>query len=178
MSPSDGQGPAAPGPPPRGPAEGVSAGSAAEPSPSTLAALTALATAFRQLFLALRNLAIAEARVMRAGIPLFFMAAVALVAFSVSLWVCLVALIGWALMRGTNSLGLALGLLVVIHAILVFGVWSLIKYSIRQATFPQARAELRMLGRTALHDLGRITGKREAVRGAPPDATRDKEGTT
>ena len=176
MSPSDGQGPAAPGLPPRGPAEGEPA-STAEPSPSTLAALMALASAFRQLFMALRNLAIAEARVMRAGIPLFFMAAVALVAFSVSLWVCLVALLGWALMMGTHSLGLALGLLVVIHAFLVFGVWSVIKYSIRQATFPQARAELRMIGRTALHDLGRFTGKRDAVRGAPADATRDKEGT-
>lgn len=175
MSPSDGQGPAAPAPP-RGPADGESGGSPAEPSPSTLAAVMALASALRQLFLALRNLAVAEARVMRAGIPLFFMAAVALVAFSVSLWVCLVALIGWALMRGTHSLGLALGLLVVLHAILVFGVWSAIKYSIRQATFPQARAELRMLGRTALHDLGRITGKRDAVRGAPADATPDKEG--
>jgi hypothetical protein len=27
-----------------------------------------------------------------------------------------------------------------------------------------------MLGRTVLHDLGRIAGTREAVRGAPPDA--------
>jgi uncharacterized protein YjeT (DUF2065 family) len=111
----------------------------------------------------------------RAGIPLFFIAAVALVAFSVALWVCLVALIGWALMTATHSLGLALGLLVVIHAILVFGVWSVIKYAIRQATFPQARAELRMLGRTALHDLGRFAGTREAVRGAPPQAAPDEK---
>lgn len=109
----------------------------------------------------------------RAGIPLFFIAAVALVAFSVSLWVCLVALIGWALMYGTHSLGLALGLLVVIHAILIIGVWSVIKYALRQATFPQARAELRMLGRTALHDLGRIAGTRDPVRGAPPEAAPD-----
>lgn len=171
MSAADGQGPAAaPGGPPD-PPHGTSA--AEPPSPSTLAALMALAKALGQLVAALRKLAAAEARVMRAGIPLFFMAAVALVAFSVSLWVCLVALIGWALMRGTHSLGLALGLLVVIHVVLVVGVWSMIKYSIRQATFPQARAELRMLGRTALHDLGRITGTRDAVQGAPADATPD-----
>ena len=176
MSPFGGQGSAAPGPP-HGPADGESAGVNLRMHALDDDALMALASAFRQLFLALRNLAIAEARVMQAGIPLFFMAAVALVAFSVSLWVCLVALIGWALMRGTHSPGLALGLLVVIHAILVFGVWSVIKYSIRQATFPRARAELRMIGRTALHDLGRFTGKREAVRGAPADAAPDKEGT-
>ncbi|MGH8216253.1 MAG: hypothetical protein ACREPZ_11250, partial [Rhodanobacteraceae bacterium] len=89
--------------------------------------------------------------------------------------VCLVALIGWALMRGTHSPGLALGLLVVIHAILIVGVWSAIKYAIRQVTFPQARAELRMLGRTLLHDLGRIAGTREAVRGAPPDAASERK---
>jgi uncharacterized membrane protein YqjE len=165
---------AAPERPPH-PPEGAPAAGAEPQSPSTLAAFTALATALGQLVAALRKLAAAEARVVRAGIPLFFIAAVALVAFSVALWVCLVALIGWALMTATHSLGLALGLLVVIHAILVFGVWSVIKYAIRQATFPQARAELRMLGRTALHDLGRIAGTREAVRGAPPQATPDEK---
>lgn len=164
---------AAPGQPPSDASDGAAAGQA----PSTIAALLALAAAVRQLFLALRELAVAEARVVRAGIPLFFMAAVALVAFSVSLWVCLVALIGWALMRGTHSLGIALGLLVVIHAILVVGVWSMIKYSLRQATFPQARAELRLLGRTALHDLGRITGTRGPVRGARAAATPGEEET-
>lgn len=172
MSASDVQGPdAAQGTPP--PADGTGEGR----SESTLAALAALAAAFGQLFVALRNLAAAEAQVVRAGIPMFFIAATALVAFSVSLWACLVALIGWALMRGTDSLGIALGLLVVIHVILVVGVWSMIEYSIRQATFPQARAELRVLGRTVLHDLGRITGTREAVRGAPPDATTPKKET-
>lgn len=170
MSAADGREPGMPGRPPPEPPKDASAREGGEPSPSTLAALAGLFAALRQLFLALRKLAAAEAQVVRAGIPLFFIAATALVAFSVSLWVCLVALIGWALMRGTHSPGLALGLLVVIHAILIVGVWSAIKYAIRQATFPQARAELRMLGRTVLHDLGRIAGTREAVRGAPPDA--------
>ncbi|HET7610636.1 MAG TPA: hypothetical protein VFK29_02495 [Rhodanobacteraceae bacterium] len=170
MSIADGREPgAAPEHPPPPPA-GAPAGEGGEPSPSTLAALAGLFAALRQLFIALRKLATAEAKVVRAGIPLFFIAATALVAFAVSLWVCLVALIGWALMYATHSLGLALGLLVVIHAILIVGVWSMIKYALRQATFPQARAELRMLGRTVLHDLGRIAGTREAVRGAPPDA--------
>lgn len=151
MSAADG-----PGRPPPGGAQG--APGPGPQSPSTLAALVALAAALGQLFAALRKLAAAEARMLQAGIPLFFMAATALVAFSVSLWVCLVALIGWALMRGTHSLGLALGLLVVLHAILVIGVWSVIKYSIHQATFPQARRELHRLGRTMLHDLNRFTG--------------------
>lgn len=176
MSPPDGHGPrAAHGAPPPAP-DGAPA-AAGEPSASTLAAMKALAAAFGQLFVALRKLAAAEARVVQAGIPLFFIAATALVAFAVSLWVCLVALIGWALMHGTHSLGLALGLLVVIHVILVVGVWSMIKYSIRQATFPQARAELRMLGRTALHDLGRFTGTRDAVRGAPAEARPETKET-
>jgi hypothetical protein len=161
-------------PPGHSPADESMAG-AGEPPASTLAAMKALVAAVGQLFSALRKLAAAEAQVVRAGIPLFFIAATALVAFSVSLWVCLVALLGWALMMGTHSLGIALGLLVVIHLILVFGVWSMIKYSLRQATFPQARAELRMLGRTMLHDLGRITGTRDAVRGAPADAPHTKE---
>ncbi|MGH8214850.1 MAG: hypothetical protein ACREPZ_04055, partial [Rhodanobacteraceae bacterium] len=127
MSAADGRGPgAAPGRPPPDPPDGTSAGDRGEPSPSTLAALAALVAGLRQLFSALRKLAAAEARVVQAGIPLFFIAATALVAFSVSLWVCLVALIGWALMRGTHSPGLALGLLVVIHAILIVGVWSAI----------------------------------------------------
>jgi hypothetical protein len=170
VSIADGREPgAAPEHPPPPPA-GAPAGEGGEPSPSTLAALAGLFAALRQLFIAWRKLATAEAKVVRAGIPLFFIAATALVAFAVSLWVCLVALIGWALMYATHSLGLALGLLVVIHAILIVGVWSMIKYALRQATFPQARAELRMLGRTVLHDLGRIAGTREAVRGAPPDA--------
>lgn len=173
MSASDGQGSAAPGGPPPDAPDGASVAGSGDESPSALASLMALGAALWRLSSALRKLAAAEARVVRAGIPLFFMAATALVAFSVSLWVCLVALIGWALMQATHSLGVALGLLVVIHAGLVFGVWSLIKYAIRQATFPQARAELRMLGGTVLHDLGRIAGTREAVRGAPADATPD-----
>jgi uncharacterized membrane protein YqjE len=170
VSIADGREPgAAPGRPPP-PPEGAPAGEGGAPSPSTLAALAGVFAALRQLFFALRKVATAEAKVVRAGIPLLFIAATALVAFAVSLWVCLVALIGWALMHATHSPGLALGLLVVIHAILIVGVWSMIKYALRQATFPQARAELRMLGRTVLHDLGRIAGTREAVRGAPPEA--------
>lgn len=125
---------------------------------STLEAGMALMAALRHLAGALRTLAVAEGRLVLAGIPLFFIAVVALVALSVSLWVCLVALAGWALMRATHSLGIALGLLVVIHAILVVGIWSAIKYSLRQATFPQARAELGRLGRSLLSDFDRAKG--------------------
>lgn len=124
---------------------------------AALAAGSALVAASRHLLRALRTLAVAEARVLRAGIPLFFMGAVALVALSVSLWVCLVALCGWLLMLATGSLGIALALLVVGHVILVAGVWFALKYSLRQATFPQARAELGLLRHSLRRDINRFT---------------------
>lgn len=126
-------------------------------SGSGLDACIALVAALRHLLGALLGLVGAEGRVLRAGVPLFFIAVIALIAFAVSLWVCLVVLLGWLLMLGTHSLGIALGLLVVIHAMLVIGVWSAIKYAIRQTTFPQARAELRRLGRSLRHSFDRAT---------------------
>lgn len=136
----------------------------------------AVVAALRRLFVALRKLGVAESRVVLAGIPLFFIAAAALVAFAVSLWVCVGALIGWALMYATGSLGLALGLLIVIHLVLLASVWSMLKWSLRQAAFPRVRAELRSIGHTLLHELGRVTGAtQDPARGEPTEDT-DREG--
>ncbi|MGH8233418.1 MAG: hypothetical protein ACREPU_04390 [Rhodanobacteraceae bacterium] len=123
---------------------------------TVLAAAAALVAALCHSLCALRTLALTEARALRAGIPLFFIGAITLVAFSVSLWVCLVALFGWMLMLATHSLGIALALLVVGHAALVVAVWHAMKYSLRQALFPRARAELRLLARTLRHDINRF----------------------
>ncbi|MGH8191597.1 MAG: hypothetical protein ACREP2_09140 [Rhodanobacteraceae bacterium] len=145
---------------------------------AALKASLALLTALRHLLGALRKLVATEGRVLLAGIPLFFIAATALIAFSVSLWVCVVALIGWAFMIATHSVGVALGLLVILHLLLVGGVWLMIKYAIRQATFPQARAELRRLGRTLLHDINRVTGAVDPQQRTPPAAASNDKART
>lgn len=105
------------------------------------------------LLAALRKLAAAEGRMLVAGIPLLLGAATALIAFAVTLWLCLVALIGWALLQGTHSLGLALGLLVVINVILAGCAGTAVLFALNQATFPRARAELRSIGRSLVRDL-------------------------
>lgn len=111
-----------------------------------LAAGAGLFGALRRVATALSALLAAEARVLRASVAVVFLASVALVAFSVSLWACVVALIGWALAVATGSIGLALVILVVLHLILVVGLWFTIKHAIRQASFPATRTQLRALG--------------------------------
>lgn len=102
--------------------------------------------ALRRIATALAALLASEVRVLRASVAVVFLGSVALVAFSVSLWACAVALIGWAFVMATGSVGIALGLLVVLHLILVTGIWLAIRRAIRQATFPATRNELRALG--------------------------------
>lgn len=102
--------------------------------------------ALRRVATALAALLASEVRVLRASVAVVFLGSVALVAFSVSLWACAVALIGWAFMKATGSVGIALGLLVVLHLILVTVLWLAIKRAIRHASFPATRTELRALG--------------------------------
>ncbi|MEO7149098.1 MAG: hypothetical protein ABIY40_04080 [Rhodanobacteraceae bacterium] len=116
--------------------------------------------ALRRFFGAFGALLGAEARVLRAGVPLFFIATIALVAFSVSLWACLVALIGWLLLHATHSVGIALLLLAIGHALLVTGIWFAIKRGVHQATFPQTRAEWRALRHQMIDDLQGFAGPR------------------
>lgn len=137
-----------------------------------LAAGAALVAALRHLLTALRTLAVAEVRVVVAVVPLFFIGAIALVALSVSLWVCVVALVGWALTLATHSAGIALGVLVVGHVILILGVWFAIKYSLRQATFPRARAELRRLGHSLRGDISRFADATPATGSASPEESK------
>jgi hypothetical protein len=125
---------------PNPPAEGTeAAASSGEPAFDAMA--TPIAAALK-LFSAFVKLVVAEGRVLVAALPFALISVIALIAVSVSLWVCMVALVGWLLMQATQSLGIALGLLVVIHIALVAGVWASIKYALRQATFPHARGEV------------------------------------
>jgi hypothetical protein len=105
-----------------------------------------LLQALRRVATALAALLASEVRVLRASAAVVFLGSVALVAFSVSLWACAVALIGWAFVKATGSVGIALGLLVVLHLILVTGLWLAIKRAIHHASFPAVRTELRALG--------------------------------
>ncbi|MGH8183235.1 MAG: hypothetical protein ACREPH_06215 [Rhodanobacteraceae bacterium] len=125
------------------------------------AAGAGLFAALRRVATALAALLVAEARVLRASVAMVFLGSVALVAFSVSLWACVVALIGWALVIATGSVGIALLILVVLHLILVVGLWFAIKRAIHQASFPALRTELRALG-------GELRGQVERFQHAPP----------
>lgn len=123
--------------------------SGADAGPAFGAVLTAgadLVQALRRVATALTALIASELRVLRASVAVVFLGSVALVAFSVSLWACVVALIGWAFMKATGSVGIALGLLVVLHLILVTVIWTAIKRAIRHASFPATRVELHALG--------------------------------
>lgn len=112
---------------------------------AVLEAGTGLFASLRRVATSLAALLVAEAQVLRTSIALVFLASVALVAFAVSLWACVVALIGWALTLATHSIGIALAVLVVLHLILVVAIWRMIKRVLRQASFPAARHELRVL---------------------------------
>jgi len=138
---------------------------------SVLAAGGGLITALRRLAQALRALIAAEARVLRASIAVVFLSAVALVAFSVSLWACVVALLGWAFTVATHSVGIALGILVLLHAALVAGIWFFIKRAVRHASFPEVRAELRQAGRELMRDVDRFAQTRPAASAPMPDST-------
>ncbi|MBS0381647.1 MAG: hypothetical protein JSR56_04360, partial [Proteobacteria bacterium] len=94
---------------------------------AVLEAGAGLFAALRRVAISLAALLVAEAQVLRASIALVFLASVALVAFAVSLWACVVALIGWALTLATHSIGIALAVLVVLHLVLVVAIWFAIR---------------------------------------------------
>lgn len=134
---------------------------------SVFAAGAELVRALRRVATALAALLASEARVLRASVAMVFLGSVALVAFSVSLWACAVALIGWLLVLATGSIGIALALLVVLHLVLVVAIWLAIKRAIHYASFPATRTELRALG-------GELRGHVERFQRA--SAKRDREG--
>jgi hypothetical protein len=135
----------------------------AAPIGAVLAAGVGLFDAMRRTLTALAALLAAEARVLRASVAMVFLGSIALVAFAVSLWACVVALIGWALTLATHSPGIALAILVVVHLALMAVLWLAIKRAIRSASFPGTRSELRALGRELRGHVERFQ------RATPPD---------
>lgn len=111
-----------------------------------LAAGVGLVAALRRTAIALTTLLVAEARVARASVAVAFLGGVALIACAVSLWACVVVLVGWGLWLVTHSFGAALGILVLLHLLLVVTLWWLLKRVLRQAALPALRDELRMVG--------------------------------
>lgn len=136
---------------------------------ATFAAGADLFAALRRVAVAVKALLLAEARVLRASVGVLFLSGVALVAFAVSLWVCTLALIGWALAVATGSVGIALGILVALQLILIVALWYWIKRVVHQASFPEARAELRTLGRSLRHDVARFQSARPQPAATEPE---------
>ena len=132
------------------------------------AAACTLGISLKRFFGALGQLLLAESRVARHGVPLFFIGTIALIALAVSLWTCSVALIGWALAKATHSIGIALGILVLGHIALIAGLWFALKRGVRQASFPQSRAELRAMGRQLAQDFGNAAEHAAASTETPP----------
>jgi hypothetical protein len=134
---------------------------------SVLAAGVGLFGALRRTLIALAALLLAEARLLRASLAMALLYAVALVAFAVSLWACVVALIGWALTVATHSLGIALTVLVALHLLLVVALWFALKRMLQRASFAGTRAEMRSLGRELLRDMQRFQDTQAAEQPAP-----------
>lgn len=132
------------------------------------AAACTLGISLKRFFGALGQLLLAESRVARHGVPLLFIGTIALIALAVSLWTCSVALIGWVLAKATHSVGIALGILVLGHIALIVGLWLVLKRGVRQASFPQSRAELRALGRQLAQEFGNATEPAAASTETPP----------
>lgn len=137
------------------------------------AAGSGLTLALRRFFVALKDLMRAEGRVLWSGIPLLFIGFVALIALAVSLWGCAVALIGWALMIATHSIGIALGLLGAGHVVLIVGLWFMLKRGVYHVSFPQARAEARAVGAQFAEDLRRFVAG-FSTRGSGPRAEEEE----
>lgn len=158
---------------PAGPANaGAGRASADGQWKAALAAGAGLVAALRRVATAVTALAATETRVLGASIGLVLMGSVALVAFAVSLWACVVALIGWGVAFGTGSVGIALGVLVALHLLLVSGCWFWIKRAIWRASFPATRAELRVLGHELRRDMARF---QNAKRPMPAAAEAESE---
>lgn len=136
------------------PGAGTSAADAS--AGAVLAAGVGLFASLKRTAAALLALLTAEAQVFGASVALIFLASVALVACAVALWVCVVALIGWALAVATHSVGIALAILVGLHVLLVAGIWFAIRRAILQITFPRTRAELSALRHSLRNDVARF----------------------
>ena len=138
-------------------ASGTSAaGALNEQLASVLGTGAQLLAACRRVGTALLALVAAEARLTRASVALVLLGSVAFIALAVSLWACVVALLGWALLRATGSMGIALGVLVAMQLVACVLLALGLRRSVRRASFPGTRAELRALGQQLGRDAERF----------------------
>lgn len=120
------------------------------------AAAARLFASMRAAVGALAALVLAEARITGASIARVLLACVALVALAVSLWGCVVVLVGWALATALHSPGAALLILVVLHLLLLGATALLLRRTLRDASFPHSRAEFGAMRRTLQGNLARF----------------------
>lgn len=130
--------------------------SAGAPADSVLTAGVELVKTLRRSGAALLALLAAEARILKSSVAVVVIGSVALVVFSVALWACAEILLGWALTRATGSIGIALGILLVLHAVLVIVTWFAIKRAIHHASFPETRAEVGALRQSLQRDFAKF----------------------
>lgn len=135
---------------------GAPGGASNEQLASVLGAGVQLVAACRRVGTALLALVAAEARLARASVVLVLLGGVAFVALVASLWACVVALLAWALAQATGSIGVALGILVALHAIACVLLALDLRRRVRHASFPGTRAELRALGQQLGRDVERF----------------------
>lgn len=108
-------------------------------------AVRVLLDAVREFAVTLLGLARSELRLARVSWPLVMALLVMLVGLSLSLWISLIALIGWALYVATGSIGWALAALVGVHLLLLVATRLTLKRTARNMTLPATRAEVRGL---------------------------------
>lgn len=117
-------------------------------------ALRVLAESVRGFVAALLGLVRSELHLARVSWPLVFALLVLLVGLSLSLWVSLIALVGWMLFVATDSVGWALATLVGVHLALIVSARIMLQRTARKMTLPATRAEVRGLLERARHRSG------------------------
>ncbi|HET6631396.1 MAG TPA: hypothetical protein VFG73_01650 [Rhodanobacteraceae bacterium] len=115
------------------------------------AALRELWSAVEGVFHALFGLAGSEWKLAKAALPWVVVLGVLLGALALTLWLTLVALLGWGLYVGIGSLGWTLAAVVGVHLV-VMGLAALVlRRTARMLTMPATRTELHDLAGRARH---------------------------
>ncbi len=122
---------------------------------ATWDAVRTLLGAARDFVTALLGLARSELHLARVSWPLVFALVVLLVGLSLSLWISLIACIGWSLYVATGSVGWALTALVGVHLVLLVIARFTLRRTARNMTLPATRAEVRGLMERARRRSGR-----------------------
>ena len=110
---------------------------------ATWDAVRVLLDAVREFAVSLYWLARSELRLARVSWPLVFTLLVVLVGLGLSLWISLIALLGWGLYVATGAVGWALVALVGLHLGLLVAARIMLRHTARNMTLTATRAEVR-----------------------------------